>query len=32
MCLGGPSPAEVAALEAVSPVRLIVRALKRGEV
>ena len=31
-CLGGPSPAEVPALEAVSPMRLILRALKRGEI
>jgi tRNA 5-methylaminomethyl-2-thiouridine biosynthesis bifunctional protein len=32
LCLGGPSPAEVAALEAISPLRLILRALKRGEI
>ncbi len=30
-CLGGPSPAETSALEAVSPLRLVLRALKRGE-
>lgn len=30
--LGGPSPASGPALEAVSPMRLILRALKRGEV
>lgn len=29
--LGGPAPAEAAALAAVSPMRLILRALKRGE-
>jgi tRNA 5-methylaminomethyl-2-thiouridine biosynthesis bifunctional protein len=29
--LGGPAPAEAAALVAVSPMRLILRALKRGE-
>ena len=32
MCLGGPVPAEVSALEIVSPSRLILRALKRGEI
>lgn len=31
-CLGGPSPAEVPALEAVSPLRLILRGLKRGDI
>lgn len=29
--MGGPAPAEAAALAAVSPMRLILRALKRGE-
>ena len=32
MCLGGPVAAEVSALEAISPSRLILRALKRGEI
>lgn len=32
LCLGGPVPAETEALEAVSPLRLILRALKRGEI
>jgi tRNA 5-methylaminomethyl-2-thiouridine biosynthesis bifunctional protein len=31
-CLGGPSPAEVPALEAGSPLRLILRGLKRGDI
>ena len=31
MILGGPAPAPADALAAVSPVRLILRALKRGE-
>mgnify|MGYP003125765605 CR=1 FL=1 len=31
-CLGGSSPAEVPALEAVSPLRLILRGLKRGDI
>lgn len=32
MCLGGPVPAEVSALEIVSPLRPILRALKRGKI